>query len=142
MLNTEETGKYSWWVTPKDEFPKPPPSLKEKHHQIWDELFNLVKNDIKISLDIDKLRDVLLTFNEQVLPSKAIRRLIGATVKGYVKGSMNDLSKLDTIIEYMEIIGILIPMSANIDDENQKFAVNIGIENEVSESKDVNIDEK
>jgi hypothetical protein len=103
----------------------PLPGTPQQKEDVWSVLKLYVQNDVRINLNTQSLKKVLTSYDDMTLPGKSLRRLIGACVNGYVKGSMNDDSKLNAVKDYLELLGILLPLSGDINSPDQKYMINV-----------------
>jgi hypothetical protein len=118
--------------------PVPPQQVEQQN--IWTKLQSYVQNDARINLDARALRNKLFTYDNNTVTIKQLRSLIGPCVRGYQnKKGMQEASKLDVVIDYLELLRIVLPVS-NTNSENQSYVVNLSAE--LTESFDFLFDDK
>jgi hypothetical protein len=87
-----------------------PPPRRQKQQDVWAKLQQYVQNDVRINLDVQKLQKELQSFDEKTLSIKSLRSFVGFCVAGYQnKKGMQDPRMLDVIIDYMEILQLVLP---------------------------------
>lgn len=103
--------------------PTAPQKKHDKEMIIWQKLYDLVRNETGIKLDVETLRFALAPFDDEILPEEAINKLLYVSMKGYLKLD----SSLRVIIQYMELMGILDSVRLSLTGP-QKYIVNINPE--------------
>lgn len=106
--------------------PTPPPTKIERSNQPWLDLAQYVKSETKISLDIVSLRNRLKAFDDEIIPASSLYKIIGISVRGYTRGVLRDTNILQAVVDYMEILGLVIPMSMK--SGMQRYMVNFDVE--------------
>lgn len=103
--------------------PQPPPKKRDIDLEVWKKLYDLVKNETGIKLDVETLKMAMAPFDDEVLPDVALFKLLNVAMKGYIKLD----STLRTILQYMELLGILNALSLDLNGP-QRYIVDVNPE--------------
>jgi hypothetical protein len=98
------------------------PEVSARKDTTWDTLKSYVQNDARIQLNTYSLKQALMSYDDTTLSSTALKHLISTCVQRHVK---NDESKLDAVVDYLELLDIVLPLTGDVNSPNQKYIINV-----------------